>query len=202
MTLAVVVPTAIAFVLLRPDDADDDPAAVAPIVVESSTRHRFTELEQMVTASDLVLRGTVLAVEPGRLFGGVDPSGDASDQGVRSQVVTLRVDDVLASVDPVTDPAPGTVVLVEEEATLADGTPLRVDGARPARTGDEGIWFLVASHDPDFPGFTVVGSQGRYLQPDGGDALRGADRSDALVRSLEALGAAGLARAITTPAEG
>jgi hypothetical protein len=201
VTLAVVVPTAIAFALLRPVDADDDAGSAAPVTVESTTRHQFTELEGLIDASDLVVRGEVLAVEPGRLFGAVDPSGDASEQAVRSQVVTIRVDDVLATVDPTANPAPGTVVLVEEEATLADGTPLRVDGARPTRMGDEGIWFLAATGDPDFPGFTVVNSQGRYLHG-AGDALRGADRSDALVRSLEGLGAAGLARAVSAPSPG
>ena len=60
--------------------------------------------------------------------------------------------------------------------------------------GDAGIWFLTASQDPEFPGFTVVNSQGRYLFADPearrefDGALHGADRSDALVRQLEALG--------------
>ena len=69
--------------------------------------------------------------------------------------------------------------------------------------GDAGIWFLVASSDPEFPGFTVVNSQGRYLLSRPGAAadatlagpVRGSDRTDALVRRLQSLGFAGLAEA-------
>jgi hypothetical protein len=97
---------------------------------------------------------------------------------------------VLAGVDS----RASAMVLVEEEASLANGTPLRVDGAPPSRHGDDGVWFLAASGDPDFPGYVVVNSQGRYLAT--GDRLVGADRSDPLVRSLEALGTDGLTHAV------
>jgi hypothetical protein len=164
------------------------------VVVTSDSRHRFTELAPLVTASDLVVSGRVLAVEPGRTFGAVDANGDAAPNAIRSRVVTLDVRDVIAARAAVPAPAPGTVVLVEEEATLLDGTPIAVDGARATKVGDAGIWFLTASQDPEFPGFTVVNSQGRYLFADPearrafDGALHGADRSDALVRQLEALG--------------
>ncbi len=112
-------------------------------------------------------------------------------------MLTVEVRTVLLSRDPGTDPPAGAVVLVEEEAALLDGTPIVVDGARRTRVGDAGIWFLAASRDPEFPGFTVVNSQGRYLlnhpesEVDG--SLRGGDRSDEFVRRLEALGLEGLA---------
>jgi hypothetical protein len=151
--------------------------------LESDVRHRFADLSALVDASDLVVDGRVVAVEPGRVFG----SGDAA---IRSHVLTVRVDDVLAGSQP--DAGAGTVVLVEEEAELADGTPVRVDGMRAGRVGDDGIWFLIASGDPDFPGYAVVNSQGRYLE--GSDAsLEGGDASDALVRDVEALDRAQLA---------
>ena len=89
---------------------------------------------------------------------------------------------------------------------MLDGTPIAVDGARATKVGDAGIWFLSASTDPEFPGFTVVNSQGRYLLADAGGrraftgAVRGADRTDALVRRLEALGFAGLVTETRTAA--
>jgi hypothetical protein len=181
------------------DDSSGAPDAVA---VTSDTRHRFSTLTELSASADLAVAGRVVAVERGRTFGAVDSSGRASDRAVQSQVVTIEVEDVVARGDAVATPQPGTVVLVEEEAELVDGTPITVDGARPLRVGDAGIWFLTVSTDPEFPGFTVVNSQGRYLLtgPRASEAplrgaLRGADRSDALVRELEALGFAGLADA-------
>ena len=103
-------------------------------MVTSDSRHRFTELAQLVAASDLVVSGRVLAVEPGRTFGAVDAHGDAAPNAIRSRVVTLEVRDVIAAKAAVPAPAPGTVVLVEEEATLLDRHPDR--GRRRAR--DEG----------------------------------------------------------------
>jgi hypothetical protein len=138
-----------------------------------------------VDASDLVVRGRVVAAEAGRVFG-------AGSAAIRSHVLTVRVDKVLTGTQPA---RAGAVVLVEEEAELADGTAIEVDGMRASRIGDDGIWFLVASNDPEFPGYAVVNSQGRYLRGDG-TALRGGDASDALVGELAPLGTRGLADAV------
>lgn len=165
-----------------------------PVAVESDARHRFDDLDDLVAGADLVISGRVVGVEPGRTFGGVDAGGEAAG-AIRSQVVTLEIAAALGRTDALRAPDPGTVVLVEEEAALADGTPIAVDGARPTGSGDEGIWFLVASTDPEFPGFVVVNSQGRYLVADEG-VLLGADRTDGLVRRLESLGRDGLATAV------
>jgi hypothetical protein len=186
-----------------PSSSDDGEAGSRdPVAVTSDTRHRFTTLAGLAASSDLAIAGRVVAVERGRTFGAVDDAGRASDRAVQSQVVAIEVEDGVAQDDAPATPESGTVVLVEEEAALVDGTPIIVDGARPARVGDAGIWFLAASTDPEFPGFTTVNSQGRYLltgdrTPDAPlrGALHGADRSDALVRDLEALGFAGLADA-------
>ena len=186
-----------------PSNGDDDESgSTEPVAVTSDTRHRFATLAELAASADLAVAGRVVAIEPGRTFGAVDASGRASDRAVQSQVVTIEVEDVVARADAVAPPQPGTLVLVEEEAGLVDGTPITIDGARPVRVGDAGIWFLNASTDPEFPGFTVVNSQGRYLLTGvrGTDTplrgpLRGADRSDELVRELEALGFAGLADA-------
>jgi hypothetical protein len=74
-----------------------------------------------------------------------------------------------------------------------------VDGVAPSEVGDSGIWFLIATADPELPGFVVVNSQGRYLSI--GERVDGGDRSDPLVRELEALGPLGLVNAITTLAD-
>jgi hypothetical protein len=91
------------------------------------------------------------------------------------------------------------MVLVEEEAALTDGSPIVVDGMRAGRVGDRGVWFLVASNDAEFPGYTVVNSQGRYVETATGRLL-GGDPSDPLVRSIERMGRRGLAEAIAAHA--
>jgi hypothetical protein len=165
--------------------------ANAPTAVEhvtSSARHRFGDLPALVGASDLVVVGRVAGDEDGRLFG----AGGRRDLAIRSHVLTIQVERVLMG--SAERPDPGTVVLVEEEHSLADGTPVVVDGMRPGRSGDRGLWFLAAGGDPDVPAFAVVNAQGRYLFL--GDRLVGGDRSDPLVRRLESAGAEGVERAL------
>jgi hypothetical protein len=206
LTVGVVLAVAaVTFLIVRPDSRSrTEPSTPDTMKVESSSRHEFGDLTAMLAASDVVLSGRVIAAESGRVFGGVDTDGGAGNNAIRSRVLTLEVGEVIASRDPAIHPTAGTVVLVEEEGTLLDGTALVVDGVRRTRVGDAGIWFLAASRDPEFPGFTVVNSQGRYLLADPADesegALRGGDRSDALVRRLEALGLDGLAAAVATAA--
>jgi hypothetical protein len=176
-------------------DTSDPVDARAPVAVTSDARHRFTDLGQLVAASDLVLTGRVVSSEPGRIFG--NPGAAAASSAIRSHVLTLRVEAVLANKDE--QAGSDTVVLVEEEATLTDGSPVVVDGMRPSRTGDRGLWFLVASNDAEFPGYTLVNAQGRYVETPTG-RLRGGDRSDPLVRSLERMGSGRLADAVATRA--
>jgi hypothetical protein len=153
------------------------------VALTSSTRHQFADVGELVGASDLVVVGRVIADEDGRTFGNPSGTDSAAPAAIRSHVLTLRVERVLAGAEPSTDP--NAVVLVEEEYALGDGTPLRVDGMRRGRMGDRGVWFLTASTDPDFPAYALVNAQGRYLFARGG--VRGGDGTDALVRSMERL---------------
>jgi hypothetical protein len=106
--------------------------------------------------------------------------------------LTLRVEKVLVGASQPEDA--NAVVLVEEEYALADGTPVRVDGMRRGHVGDHGVWFLSASGDPEFPAYALVNAQGRYLF--GNQGVRGGDRSDGFVRSVEQLDAMQLQDAI------
>lgn len=159
-------------------------AAEAEPVAVTSDAPRWATLDELVAASDVVVRGRVVATERGRAFG--EPGG----RTIVSRLVTLRVDDVLAGAAP----AAGAV-LVEEEGWLDDGRPLTVDGLRPTEAGDAGIWFLAAGGDPDVPAHVVVGPQGRYLVEDG--HLVGASGADPLVADLAARAPDALALAIT-----
>lgn len=169
-------------VLLTTGDADDagppttTTTGPAPVAV-SSDAPRYSTLEELEAASDVVVRGRVATTERGRLFG--DPG---SHSAVESRLVTLEVAEVLGG-DGVTE---GTVVLVEEEGWLPDGAPLVVDGAAPSAVGDDGIWFLVVGGDRELSAHVIVNAQGRYLVDEAGH-LRGVEGGDPLVAELSAL---------------
>ena len=109
----------------------------------------------------------------------------AADASVVARVVTLQVEGVLGGRLAASTTTDRGTILVEEEGWLPDGRPLIVNGVAPSQVGDDGIWFLQVSPDPDLPSFLVINSQGRYLVD--GNGLRGGDHRDALVQELQRL---------------
>ena len=147
------------------------------LVAVTSDAPAYRSLLELMEASDVVVRATVVGAEHGRWFG----DGQEGTR-VQSRLVTLQVDETLAGVA-----APSATILVEEEGWLDDGTPIAVDGAAPSRVGDDGLWFLVDGGDPEVGAYVVTNAQGRYLVTDD-DALSGADRPDPLIERLADLG--------------
>lgn len=122
---------------------------------------RFTGLPQMVATSDLVIRGTVQRIEPGRILG----DGDAAIQVAQ---VTLSVGRILFG-------ETATSIVMLEEYGLERG--------HPSLRGDVGVYFLHRKTDaPDF--YRLVNSQGRFLE-DGTGGLVAIDDGAAWVRALE-----------------
>ena len=153
---------------------DDEPAAIEV----TSSAGDFATADELVAGSDLVVAATVVDVSDGRL---ISAPGDPA-AALRTRLLVLDVSDVLA----------GSVngdVIVEEPATLGDGTPVIVDGMRPLDPGDEAVWFLVAGDVESMPYYAVVNRQGRYVVT--GDELRPA-ADDALSTELARLGIGGL----------
>ncbi|MDF2732489.1 MAG: hypothetical protein K0S92_1122 [Desertimonas sp.] len=163
--------TAVA-VAVRSDDTE-------PEAIElTSSAADFTTDDELVAGSDLVVAATVVDIAGGRQISAQDNPAAA----VRTRLLVLEVTDVLA----------GSVsgdVIVEEPATLSDGTPVEVDGMRPLDTGDKALWFLVVGDSEAMPYFAVVNKQGRYVVD--GDGLR-ASSDDPLSTELAGLGLAGL----------
>ncbi len=102
---------------------------------------------------------------------------------MRTQLLEVETGAVLAGPDP------GRRIIVEEEVSLADGTPIVVDGLRPSTRGDQGFWFCVPSPDGAVPYLGAAGTAGRLLRSSGDagdDRLQAAD--DPLAASLASLG--------------
>jgi hypothetical protein len=166
------------------DRGDEGVAERAPVAVTSDAP-RHAALAELVAASELVVRAEVTATERGRVFG--DPR---SDGAIESRLVHLEVTSVLHGHGP----APGDLLLVEEEGWTADGAPLVVDGLAPSATGDDGIWFLQRVGQDEDARYVVVGAEGRYLVD--GERLTAAAGDDPLVAAAVALGPRALADAI------
>jgi hypothetical protein len=154
-----------------------------PVAIEA-TGPIFGSLDELVAASDVVVIGEVVSVADGRTL--TDPADPTA--GIRTQLVTIEVSEPIVG-------DPSAVLVVEEEASLLDGTPIIVNGVEASRPRDRGLYFLVEGTDANAPYLALVNEQGRYLVS--GAGLEAA-ADDALGDALAALGLDGLARAVET----
>ncbi|HEX7131468.1 MAG TPA: hypothetical protein VF228_02790 [Iamia sp.] len=157
--------------------ADETSTMATPRPVDiSSDSPAYATLDELLAATDLVVRARVTSTERGRVFG--EPGEETA---LESRLVALEVTETLRGTEPPSE------FLVEEEGWLLDGSPLIVDGLVPSATGDDAIWFLVdPSTDTQEPTpFVTTNAQGRYLVVD--DTLIGPDGDDPLVTRIEAL---------------
>lgn len=157
---------------------DRQPVEIA--VAESPAR----DLPGLLERADLVVVGHVVEVTDGRVLS--DPADPTS--AVRTQLSQLEVNE--ATVGEAADR-----LVLEEVAALADGTPATVEGVRPSRVGDAGLYFLVRNTEEGR--VALVGPQGRYLlDRDDPDRLLPPVRDDPLATRLAALGPRGLRAAV------
>lgn len=168
----------VGFAQLGGDEGELSPERLAI----SSSAPKFALLAELVAASDVVLVGTVAGTEQGRTV----TAPDDPDSGIRTRLVDVDVTQILVGEVPAR-------IVVEEAATLTDGTPIAVDGMNELRDGDRAVWFLVAGGSDSMPYFAAVNGQARYEVV--GDTLE-AGGGDALSRQLVALGVGGLTEAI------
>lgn len=178
LSLVLIVLAALAYGVATYDRPDNDRAATNI----TSNAPRFTSLEKLVDASDEIVLAEVTAVTPGRTIS--DPSN--ANARIKTQLVELHVVQTLKGV-------PSEPLVLEQEATLADGTPVRVDGVAPVTGGQRGVFFLVRSASLDVPYRALVGPQGRYIVQ--GDKLQAAVDDDFTEAIVDAGGPA-LIRAV------
>lgn len=110
--------------------APDPSGPMGDAGVEALEVDRFTSLPAMIAGSDAVVRGTVVNVEPGRIFGDTDRSP------LHYAAVTITADETLAG--SLAPPGASEVIL---EIPLFDG-PDAIDRLAATLPGDEGIFFL------------------------------------------------------------
>ena len=121
-------------------------------------------LDELVALSDVVVEAQVVSVIDGRAIS--DP--EDPEAGIRTQLAQLEVTVVHLGGAPGGEVggeadvavAPGTPLIVEQESTLLDGTPVVVNGLDPLRPGDGGFFFLVEGDGDEFPYTALVGDQG------------------------------------------
>jgi hypothetical protein len=129
-------------------DSDSAGQPAAPISASGQT---YGSLADLADAADLVVDGTIVAVDDGRII--TDPADPTA--GFSTALFQLDVAHVLIG-------APTDTVTIEQEAALLDGTRIEVNGLTANRVGDSGIWFLVRGSD-DVPYMAIVNEQGRLL---------------------------------------
>jgi hypothetical protein len=118
-------------------DADTPTRATVDVV---ASEPEYATAAELADASNRVVDGTVVAVETGR------PLTDPADPtvGVRTQLVSVNVTRMVKG-DAV------ETVVIEQEATLLDGTPITVNGVAPLAVGDDGRFYLVDGDGEQFP---------------------------------------------------
>ena len=126
-------------------DRGDDRADPLAITADGP---RYSTLDELTAASDVVVIGTVVRVDEGRVI--TDPANASA--GIRTQLATVEVSDVLVgeSVGP---------LVVEQESALLDGTPIVVNGVAPLVVGDAGALFVVRGDSDEFPYAAFVNEQ-------------------------------------------
>jgi hypothetical protein len=162
----VVVAVYVGFAVMSNGD-DEHPA---PIAIEA-TGPRFAAFHDLVVAGDGIVAGEVVDVRVGRTL--TDPADPTA--GIVTQLVTLRVDRVLRGT------AKSTIV-IEQEASLADGTPIVVNGLPPLAYGEVGIAVYLDRIDDEFPYAALVNEQA-WLAVRNGFVDTG--RSDAVAVELD-----------------
>ena len=126
------------------DRADDSETPLAITADEP----RYATVDDLAAASDLVVVGTVVRVDDGRAI--TDPVNP--DAGIRTQLATIEVSDVLVG-------ASSGPLVVEQETELLDGTPIVVNGVAPLTVGDTGVLFVVRGDSDEFPYTALVNEQ-------------------------------------------
>lgn len=128
----------------------------------------FSSLAEMPAASDAIVEGNVISVEPGRTIGGApgeEPAGQFT-------LVTLKIDRVLY----------GSVL--GDTIQLEEGFGIPPENSNE---GDSGIYFVhLKQEKTDQPYYRFINSQGGFVESDDGKVIASNDEMS-WVKDLESL---------------
>ena len=124
-----------------------------PIDIRSSGP-TFTTFTELAGASDRVVLGEVVSIEHGRTI--TDPTDPTA--GITTQLATVATTQIAKGV-------PASTLVVEQEASLLDGTPITVDGVAPLRVGATGWFFLIDGDGEQFP-YTALTAPESFVPAD------------------------------------
>ncbi len=117
----------------------------------ASSGATYASIDELTAASDLVVIGTIAGAESGRTIS--DPTNP--DVGIRTTLYQLEVERLLVG-------SAGGEIIIEHETSLADGTPIAINGASAPATGNRVLLFLIAGPSDVFPHHAIINEQGRY----------------------------------------
>ncbi len=106
----------------------------------SASEPAYATVVELAGASDRMLAGEVVAVEQGRAV------TDPADPHRRCEHTAGD-----RRVERVTKGPQSAIVVIEQEASLLDGTPITVNGVSPLVVGDRGWFFLIDGDGEQFP---------------------------------------------------
>lgn len=152
------------------------------IIGSADYRFHFENLEGLVAASHLVIKGTVTEVSPGRtVVPGENPDRPASpgEEGI-TQIAVVRIESrqVLSSSVPTVPP-----VIKYEQQWKQDGRLLVIDGIDVPEVGVQGMFFLRLSARRQV--YEPINNQFLFIAQ--GSTLTGSDPDDPLVKELNKL---------------
>lgn len=118
--------------------------------------YHFDDMASMAATADVVVHGTVQAIQPGRMM------GEGRGQ-LQVRALTVAVDEVLVSRKPLNS---GSTITVEESGGWdSQGAGFMIEGVPWSEVGQSGYYFL--TYLPPFNAYRVINSQGRVLDAGG-----------------------------------
>jgi hypothetical protein len=131
---------------------DEQPESIA----HAEELYHFDDMASMAATADIVIQGTVQAIQPGRMM------GEGRGQ-LQVRALTVAVDEVLVSRMPSN---PGSTITVEESGGWdSQGAGFMIEGMPWSEVGQSGYFYL--TYLPPFKSYRVINSQGRVLDAGG-----------------------------------
>ena len=172
---------------LAPSSLPPELEELPTVDVHADDFQQFSTVEELIEASDAVVKGTITRVSEGRFEAAPEIEDFAGDHNTE---ITLTIDAVIVG----SGLAPGDAVTIEWSGYQVDasGNPTKlyvVNGVPFPTVGSEEVWFLKESEEPGWVVSDI--DDGRFARS-GGSVRALADTAGPAASDLEHLGVDGL----------